>query len=213
MVLLEIGLWAPLRNIFPSPYGIPEDTSDVDKQLAARCGTKYLQAVKACWRAVDEELSTVSRPEVTLQKVYGRVVSALEACCVIDDAIEQDDVLEVCSRISPVLQIQELCTKVSEATSLNVTARWPKLSEQQRGMDVLSNVIKARDVHYSKKATSPPATQRPVISSVQQRASAPVVLQTSASTNEEYPPEKVQYTENAAAMESKHFEKASDKKH
>lgn len=152
MLLLEIGLWTPLRDIFPPHLGVPDDTTQVYKQLAARCGTKYLSAVKACWRAVDEEMSSVSRPEVALQKVYGQVVQALESCCMIEDSLEQEEINEVIP-LFPVPPTEQ-CTKGSEATTPNVTAGWPKLNEQQRAMDVLSNVIKARDAHYRKKASA-----------------------------------------------------------
>jgi hypothetical protein len=91
MILLEIGLWRPLIQIFPPHLGIPNDLSGVYKQLAARCGNRYLQAAKACWRAIDDEMSNCSRPEVQLQKVYGRVMRALEGCCIPDDGIDEDD--------------------------------------------------------------------------------------------------------------------------
>lgn len=102
MLLLEISLWTPLRDIFPPHLGIPDDTTQVYKQVAARCGTKYLAAVKACWRAVDEEMSSVSRPEVALQKIYGRVVQALESCCMIEDGLEPEEIGEV-NTLSPYL--------------------------------------------------------------------------------------------------------------
>jgi len=89
MILLEIGLWRPLAEIFPA-Y-LPEDLSGVYKQLAARCGNRYLQAAKACWRAIDDEMRNCSRPEVPLQKVYGRVMRALESCCVPGDGLDEDD--------------------------------------------------------------------------------------------------------------------------
>lgn len=102
MLLLEIGLWSSSKEM---RYGISSigialdvksDVATVCKQLSARCGTSYLRAVQACWHAVDDEMGTVTRPDVALQKVYGRVLSSLEKCCAIEDDEEEDrDELQV----------------------------------------------------------------------------------------------------------------------
>jgi hypothetical protein len=147
VLLLEIGLWMPIGTLVP-PSGLPNDMSDLYKQLAARCGTKFLNAVKACCSAVDEELSSVSRPEVTLQKVYGKVLNALEGCCVIEDGAEEEEELEVI--ISPYLLSQSL-TKDLEADSSTVPNHAQTSGEYERAMDVVSNVMKTRDAHYKKK--------------------------------------------------------------
>jgi hypothetical protein len=204
MLLLEIGLWTPIRDIFPPHLGIPDDTTQVYKQVAARCGTKYLSAVKTCWRAVDEEMSSVSRPEVALQKIYGRVVQALESCCMIEDGLEQEEIGEV-NMLSPIPPQIEQNTKGSEATTPNVTAGWPKLNEQQRAMDVLSNVIKARDAHYRKKALTPSPADSSAKSNVQKdtldQSILPIPLK-----KDEYPPEKVGIIEKPTEMPSKNME-------
>ncbi|OBT45773.1 hypothetical protein VE00_03833 [Pseudogymnoascus sp. WSF 3629] len=96
MLLVEIGLWSVSRDIRHGVAGIgialdiKVETEEVNKQLAARCGTAYLRAVKACWGAVDDEISAVTRPDVVLQKVYGRVLSSLEKCCAIEDEEDED---------------------------------------------------------------------------------------------------------------------------
>jgi hypothetical protein len=208
MLLLEIGLWTPIRDIFPPHLGIPEDTTSVYKQVAARCGTKYLAAVKTCWRAVDEEMSSVSRPEVALQKIYGRVVQALESCCMIEDGLEQEEISEVNTLLSISPKIVQN-TKGSEATAPNVTAGWPKLNEQQRAMDVLSNVIKARDAHYIRKKTPTPS---PADLSAQSKVEKNTLNRSilSIPVNEhEYPQEKFGIIERpvaAAEMPSKSIE-------
>jgi hypothetical protein len=204
MLLLEIGLWTPLRDIFPPHLGIPDDTTQVYKQVAARCGTKYLAAVKACWRAVDEEMSSVSRPEVALQKIYGQVVQALEGCCMIEDGLEQEEISEV-NTLSPIPPQIEQNTKGSEATTPNVTAGWPKLNEQQRAMDVLSNVIKARDAHYRKKASTPSPADLPAKSNVQKDTLNQSILAIPVKKNE-YPREKVGITQASAEKPSKNME-------
>ncbi|KFY30411.1 hypothetical protein V493_01905 [Pseudogymnoascus sp. VKM F-4281 (FW-2241)] len=96
MLLVEIGLWSVSRDIRHGVAGIgialdiKVETEEVNKQLAARCGTAYLRAVQACWGAVDDEISAVTRSDVVLQKVYGRVLSSLEKCCAIEEEEEED---------------------------------------------------------------------------------------------------------------------------
>ncbi|KFY02451.1 hypothetical protein O988_02159 [Pseudogymnoascus sp. VKM F-3808] len=96
MLLVEIGLWSVSRDIRHGVAGIgialdiKVETEEVNKQLAARCGTAYLRAVQACWGAVEGEMSAATRSDVVLQKVYGRVLSSLEKCCAIEDEEEED---------------------------------------------------------------------------------------------------------------------------
>lgn len=161
MLLVEIALWQPLRDIFPPHQGLPSDTSTLYKQIAARCGTKYLCAVKACWRSIDDEMSNRIRPEVPLQKVYGRVVKALESCCILDDTQDQEEFNEVYSFHSSSTSHSSGYSKNSEPVSLNFSARFQGVDEQSRTMDVLSNVIKARDERYRQKASKSQDSQKP----------------------------------------------------
>jgi hypothetical protein len=90
MLLLEIGLWTSLHDVFPSVSSIPENPAGVLKQLAARCGSLYVKAVQACWHAPNEELSQRARPDVMHQKVFCKVSKALDTCCAIDESSEDD---------------------------------------------------------------------------------------------------------------------------
>ena len=90
ILLLEIGLWSSLSEVFPART-VPENPTSVFKQLAARCGSLYVKAVKACWSAPEDELSQRARPDVMLQKVVWKVSKALDACCAIDEASDDDN--------------------------------------------------------------------------------------------------------------------------
>ncbi len=48
MLLLEIGLWSSLHDIFPMASAIPNNPASVLKQLASRCSSLYVKAVQAC---------------------------------------------------------------------------------------------------------------------------------------------------------------------
>ncbi|KAH6606995.1 het-s domain-containing [Trichoderma cornu-damae] len=83
MILLSIGLWTKLENLAQSaaPTTVPESVLDT---LAIRCGTLYMKAVQACWKAVDDELSGEAKGESLLSAVQMRVTRFLEACCILD---------------------------------------------------------------------------------------------------------------------------------
>lgn len=85
MLLLEIGLWSSLSDIFPTMNTIPENPTSIFKQLATRCGSLYMKAVQACWRAPEDELSQRARADVMHQKTFWKVSKALQTCCALDD--------------------------------------------------------------------------------------------------------------------------------
>jgi hypothetical protein len=192
MILLEIALWRPLAEIFPVHLGILEDLSGVYKQLAARCGSRYLQATKACWKAIDDEMSNCSRPEVPLQKVYGRVMRALESCCIPDDGVDEDE-----TEVSPGIRLcilgEKNHTKRLEAFSLNVSAKLSKLKEHERSVEVMSNVIKAREEYYKKKALSSQSPEKQTTKLKQALEVLPPIKTTSqARSHDEWPREKLE---------------------
>jgi len=91
MLLLEIGLWTTVGEIFPHMTAMPENPIEVFKQLASRCGSLYMKAVQACWKAPEDELSQRARPDVMHQKVFWKVSKALDACCAIDEASDDEN--------------------------------------------------------------------------------------------------------------------------
>ncbi|RDL30117.1 Uncharacterized protein BP5553_10395 [Venustampulla echinocandica] len=91
MLLLEIGLWSSLSDVFPMSSAVPENPTNVFKQLASRCGSLYLKAVQACWQAPTDELSQRTRADVMHQKVFWKVSKALDTCCAIDESSDEDN--------------------------------------------------------------------------------------------------------------------------
>jgi hypothetical protein len=87
MILLEVGLWTRIENCVPGP-NMPSVSESVLDQLAIRCGTLYMKAVEACWRAVDDELAGKAAGDALLSAVQVQVSRYLEACCIIDGVIE-----------------------------------------------------------------------------------------------------------------------------
>ncbi|KAK6582277.1 hypothetical protein PZA11_004685 [Diplocarpon coronariae] len=91
MLFLEIGLWASLPEIFPAASVVPEDPAGALRKLAARCGSLYVKAVRACWHAPEDELSRKARPDVMHQKVLLKVSKALDTCCAIDENSDESN--------------------------------------------------------------------------------------------------------------------------
>jgi hypothetical protein len=63
----------------------------VFKSLATRCGSLYTKAVQACLHAPEDELSQRARPDVMHQKLFWKVSKALNACCAIDEASDDEN--------------------------------------------------------------------------------------------------------------------------
>lgn len=91
MLLLEIGLWTSLTDLFPTASTVPENPAGAFRKLAARCGSLYVRAVQSCWHAPDDELSQKARPDIMHQKVLWTVSQALETCCAIDEVSDESN--------------------------------------------------------------------------------------------------------------------------
>ncbi|KAL0258117.1 hypothetical protein SLS55_007289 [Diplodia seriata] len=85
LILLEIGLWIPLCDIFKAKYTLADFKLRLEdiwiRRLAGKCGTAYMQAVRECFSAADRQLSST---DTTV--VYDRVLGRLHRCTLLDDA-------------------------------------------------------------------------------------------------------------------------------
>jgi len=90
ILLMEIGLWKSVADVFPNSSVLPPNPGDAYKMLATSCGSLYVKAVQACWQAPEEELSSKARPDVMHQKTLWKVSKALDTCCAIDDSGEEE---------------------------------------------------------------------------------------------------------------------------
>ncbi|KAI0480108.1 hypothetical protein GGR56DRAFT_663928 [Xylariaceae sp. FL0804] len=90
MVLVSVGLWSSLGNLAPSETspGIPES---ILSQLAIRCGTPYMRAVRACWNAVETELANPGKGDEIISQAQLVASRYLEACCILDGVSGLDD--------------------------------------------------------------------------------------------------------------------------
>ncbi|OJD32346.1 het-s domain protein [Diplodia corticola] len=85
LILLEIGLWIPLLDIFKAKYTLADFKLRLEdiwiRRLAGKCGTAYMQAVRECFSAADRHLSSTDT-----KVVYDRVLGRLHRCTLLDDA-------------------------------------------------------------------------------------------------------------------------------
>ncbi|KAH7043992.1 hypothetical protein B0J12DRAFT_712263 [Macrophomina phaseolina] len=85
LILLEIGLWIPLSDIFKAKYTLADFKIRLEdiwiRRLAGKCGTAYMQAVRECLSAADRTLSSTD-----VKVVYDRVLGRLHRCALLDDA-------------------------------------------------------------------------------------------------------------------------------
>ncbi|KAI9672667.1 MAG: hypothetical protein M1831_000102 [Alyxoria varia] len=96
LVLLEIGLWIPLADIFKEKYSLKDFSIRLEKiwvrRLASKCTTAYMHAVQECLTVGMDHTTS----QESLRKSYDRVCAKLQKCCLLDD--EDDSIVTDASR-------------------------------------------------------------------------------------------------------------------
>lgn len=97
LILLEVGLWQPLADMWKPKYTLSDFKQRVEelyiRRLASKCGTAYMHVVRDCFWAADriesgaEELQDISQ-------LYNRVLTRLQRCCMLDESESGPDVSE-----------------------------------------------------------------------------------------------------------------------
>jgi hypothetical protein len=85
LILLEIGLWMPIGDLYKQRYSVADFKLRVEKiwipKLAAKCGTAYQQAVAECLALSDNP----SGSKLAVEGVYGVLLQYLRRCVLIDE--------------------------------------------------------------------------------------------------------------------------------
>lgn len=89
LVLLEIGLWQPLADLWKPKYTLADFKQRVEdvyiRRLASKCGTAYMQVVRDCFYAVDRtEIGTDGLQDFA--QLYDRIIIRLQRCCMLDES-------------------------------------------------------------------------------------------------------------------------------
>ncbi|GAB7357330.1 hypothetical protein MBLNU459_g8286t1 [Dothideomycetes sp. NU459] len=85
LLLLEIGLWTPLHDLYKQKYSLKDFKLRIEKiwipRLAAKCGSLYMRAVQTCLRLSDDR--EVSKFDI--ERIYSNIIGRLQRCCLLDE--------------------------------------------------------------------------------------------------------------------------------
>jgi hypothetical protein len=88
LILLEIGLWVPLSDLWKAKYTLVDFKQRVEdvyiRRLASKCGTAYMQVVRDCFWAADRIASGAESLD-NFPQLYNRILIRLQRCCLLDE--------------------------------------------------------------------------------------------------------------------------------
>jgi hypothetical protein len=135
LILLEIGLWVPLADLWKAKYTLADFKQRVEdvyiRRLASKCGTTYMQAVRDCFWAADRIASGEEGVE-NFPDMYNRIRIRLQRCCLLDEVHPNLEFGEVSSE-APVTSSSHLkrksinpshVTELSSSPSHRSAKRW-----------------------------------------------------------------------------------------
>lgn len=85
LLLLEIGLWIPLHDLYKPKYSLKDFKLRIEKlwvpKLASKCGSIYMRAVQTCLRLSDDPDVGKIDPTTT----YESIIRRLRRACLLDE--------------------------------------------------------------------------------------------------------------------------------
>lgn len=97
LILLEIGLWQPLADLWKPKYTLADFKQRVEdvyiRRLASKCGTAYMQVVRDCFWAVDR-IQSGAESAHDFTQLYSRIIIRLQRCCMLDESEPSFDLHE-----------------------------------------------------------------------------------------------------------------------
>jgi hypothetical protein len=101
LILLEIGLWQPLSDLWKKKYTLVDFKKRIGdiyiRKLASKCGTAYMQVVRDCFLAAD----SANSQDDPLQ-LYDRIKPRLQRCCMLDESEPSFDMDEHRPGVMPI---------------------------------------------------------------------------------------------------------------
>ncbi|KAL1799603.1 hypothetical protein ACET3X_003640 [Alternaria dauci] len=111
LVLLEIGLWVPLLDLWKDKYSLSDFKQRIEdvyiRRLASKCGTAYMQVVRDCFWAADVKGDNT----IDVPQVYTRILTRLQRCCMLDESEPGFDLSELRPGATPIQQASPLKRK------------------------------------------------------------------------------------------------------
>ncbi|KAK5012514.1 hypothetical protein LTR39_004113, partial [Cryomyces antarcticus] len=140
LVLLEVGLWIPLADVFKPKYTLKEFKTRLEtiwiKRLAAKCGSVYMRIVQKCIGAADN-LICYSEPNASTEVLYSRVLPGLQRCCSLDENDDTPESLEGRNTATSPVVHSEAMAKVAQPNVSKV----PQLETQFQTPSVEDNEL------------------------------------------------------------------------
>lgn len=100
LVLLEIGMWHPLSDLYKEKYSLKDFKTRVEKvwirRLAGRCGSAYTRCVQDLFEA-----GSKPKDSSRTMQVLNRVAARLDRCCAIELEEDGSDVEQTTDVASP----------------------------------------------------------------------------------------------------------------
>ena len=100
MILLEIGLWTPIGDLYKPKYTLADFKLRIEKiwipRLGSKCGSAYMRAVETCLRLSDDTDSS----KLTAEGTYGILLQFLKRCCLLDDVGSSTELIPAAELIS-----------------------------------------------------------------------------------------------------------------
>ncbi|CAE7015576.1 HeLo domain containing protein [Pyrenophora teres f. teres] len=134
LILLEIGLWMPLRDLWKQKYKLADFKQRIEdvytRRLASKCGTAYMQVVRDCFWAADSKDNSGAH----VAQVYTRILTRLQRCCMLDESEPGFDLSELRPGVTPIQQAlpskrkslsqPQIATEIHSSPSYKNAKRW-----------------------------------------------------------------------------------------
>ncbi|EME45170.1 hypothetical protein DOTSEDRAFT_71026 [Dothistroma septosporum NZE10] len=161
LVLLEIGLWTPIGELYKSKYTIPDFKLRLEKlwipKLGAKCGSAYQRAVETCLRLSDDPDSSM----LTVEGIYGILLQFLKRCCLLDDVGSSTELIPVSELMSaPNSPAMTMSSAPSKRRRRRISEASSSTRAQTDPIEHAATLSQAPQRHYTAPAPSHPALAR-----------------------------------------------------
>ncbi|KAF2431427.1 hypothetical protein EJ08DRAFT_587448 [Tothia fuscella] len=122
LLLLEIGLWIPLSDLFKPKYSLEDFKRRIEtiwvKRLSSRCGSIYMNVVRDCLQQSSRNIT-----ENELRGHYDKCIRRLQKCCLLD---EDDSAIEAALTAATTTNISGAPTTVTPEDTFVVSHMTPQ---------------------------------------------------------------------------------------
>lgn len=165
LVLLEIGLWTPVGDLYKPKYTLPDFKLRLEKiwipKLGAKCGSAYMRAVETCLRLSDD----LDNSRLTVEGIYGVLLQFLKRCCLLDDGGSSTELIPASELIS--------APSSPMASKLRSVKRQPsEASSIARQLSDTSEIMRTESMSTTTPRPGAPIARKPVADQSQVRRRA-----------------------------------------